>query len=198
MHSRLVGFALVLLLSLQIVAQESYFGWKVGYNMTTLKGENSGSLSLSPRNTFGSSFVLSTQLKSLPIGFSMEPGYILKGTQIDHDTLDYKFHYLNMPLLLDVYPVKRLKLSLGVEIARLLSAKNHANDSTRQNLLSTYDKRWEASVTAGASLSVSYFMDLGMRYSTALTQVSNQDAIIDRKNLFNQYIQLSLLFKIAN
>ncbi|WP_421891836.1 porin family protein [Marinoscillum sp.] len=198
MLSRLVGFALVLLLSLQIVAQESYFGWKVGYNMTTLKGENSGSLSLSPRNTFGSSFVLSTQLKSLPIGFSMEPGYILKGTQIDHDTLDYKFHYLNMPLLLDVYPVKRLKLSFGVEIARLLSAKNHANDSTRQNLLSTYDKQWEVSATAGASLSVSYFMDLGMRYSTALTQVSNQDAIIDRKNLFNQYIQLFLLFKIAN
>ena len=116
----------------------------------------------------------------------------------DHDTLDYKFHYLNMPVLLDVYPVKRLKLSLGVEIARLLSAKNLANDSTRQNIISTYDKRWEVSAAIGASLSVSYFMDLGIRYNTALSQISNQDAIIDRKNLFNQYTQLFILFKIAN
>ncbi|VXD17419.1 porin family protein [Marinoscillum sp. 108] len=198
MRSRLVGFIFVLLLSFHMLAQESYFGWKVGYNKTALKGENSGNVSLSPRNTFSSAFVLSTQMRSLPIGFSLEPGYILKGTQIDHDTLDYKFHYLNMPVLLDVYPVKRLKLSLGVEIARLLSAKNLANDSTRQNIISTYDKRWEVSAAIGASLSVSYFMDLGIRYNTALSQISNQDAIIDRKNLFNQYTQLFILFKIAN
>lgn len=187
----------LLLFSLTVNAQNTYLGIKAGYTIASFKQEGDGTVSLNPLPGFTVGLVGSSEFENLPLGFSIEPGYVLKGSRINNDTLDYRFHYVNMPLLFEVYPIKRLKLSAGIEPAYLISAKNHVNDSTKRSLLDTYN-RWEVSGVLGASFTPVYFLDIGFRYTTAFTKAAEQDAIIDRKNIYNQYLQFFVVFKIAN
>lgn len=192
-------YALILLslsVSFNINAQDGYFGIKGGYNASSLNSSEESDIEVNNRHAYNISMVYSHFNQKL--GYSIELGYTLKGADIGHDTLDYKFHYINMPLLIDFYPIKQLKISAGPEISYLLSAKNHSNDTTSQSLLNTYDKRLEVSGLVSASASLTYFMDVGIRYSHSFTKVSKYDALIDRKNLYNSYLQFFILFKIAN
>ena len=44
------------------------------------------------------------QTKRIPLAFSLQPGFISKGAKTNRDTIDYRLSYLNLPVLLDVYP----------------------------------------------------------------------------------------------
>lgn len=181
-------------------AQESYFAIRGGYISSTLNSSNSSSLSIEPRDAFSIGLVYCDEPNSNmgTIGYSFELGYTRKGTKIDHDTLDYKFHYFTAPLLLDFYPIRQIKLSAGPEFGFMTGAKNHSSDSTSTSILNTYDNRLEVAGVVGASASLTFFMDLGVRYSYSFTKVSKYDAILDRQDLYNSYLQIYLLLKIAN
>lgn len=174
-------------------SQESYVGLKGGYNRSSLKSENTSDLTLQNKHAYTIALVICSVSEQLPLGMSIEPGYTLKGARTEEDSVNYRFHYLNMPLLLDIYPVKRLKLSAGPEISYLAGAKNDT-----VSVLNTYDKRWEISGTVGISYSLSFFADIGLRYNMAFTKVAEYDPLLDRRNLFNQYVQVNLVLKIAN
>lgn len=176
--------------------QDGYFGIKGGFNISSLNSSNESAIDISSRNAYNVSMVFSQFYNR--IGGSLELGYTLKGADIGHDTLDYKLHYFSVPVLLDFYPIKQIKISAGPEISYLVSARNHSNDSTSQNLLNTYDNRFEVAGLVGASISLTYFMDFGVRYSQSFTKVSKYDALLDRKNLYNSYLQFYILLKIAN
>ncbi|UXX79029.1 PorT family protein [Reichenbachiella carrageenanivorans] len=189
-----------LIFSFSSFSQDSYFGIKGGYNNSTLHSSNDASLGIQSRSTYGLGVVFCSAPDEgkLGIGYSLELGYMRKGAKIDHDTLDYKFHYINMPLLIDFYPIKQIKLSIGPEFSFLAGANNHSNDSTKTSILNTYNKKMEVSGIASISGSVTFFMDLGMRYSYSFTKISKYDGILDRQDLYNSYVQVFILLKIAN
>ncbi|PIB34522.1 hypothetical protein BFP72_03400 [Reichenbachiella sp. 5M10] len=196
MKLKLLLFLPLLLIGFGSLAQNSYFAIKGGYNLSSLHSSDDPSPSLSTRPAFSISGVFAEQFDY--IGFSTELGYTRKGTKVNQDTLDYKFNYATGALLLDIYPLDWLKISVGPEFGYLLGATNYATDSTSQNLLNTYDQRFEVSGTIGASVSVLYFLDLGVRYNRSFTTVSQYDAILNRKDLYNSYLQFFVLLKIAN
>lgn len=180
-------------------SQDFYLGLRGGYNRATLSADASPSLiKLQDRNAWNLAFTYNFKAEKIPVGFSFETGYVQKGAKTNVDSLDYQFHFLAMPILLDIYPIKRLRISVGPEVSYLMAAKNRANDSTKVNLLNTYDNRVEFSGSIGASFSLSFFADLGVRYNQSFTPIAKQDPVLDRRNLFNQYFQIFLLLKIAN
>ena len=103
-----------------------------------------------------------------------------------------------MPLLIDYYLTEKLKLSIGPEISSLGSPKNILNDSTKVNIRDTFNKKWELSGSVGMSYSFDYFVDIGLKYNRAFTKVADYDPLIDRRNLYNNYLQFYFLLKIAN
>ena len=188
----------IFVLHLTVFCQESYLGIKGGFNVSKLNSENTSSITLNNHNAYNIAIVFASRLENLPIGFSLEPGYTQKGAKTDNDLIDYKFHYLNLPFLIDLYPVNKLKLSLGPEVSYLSKAQNEINDGTKVSILNIYDNRWELSGTIGLSYSLDFFLDLGLRYNRAFTRISDFDATIDRKDLYTEYFQVYLTFKILN
>ncbi|MFY0607543.1 MAG: PorT family protein [Cyclobacteriaceae bacterium] len=177
-------------------AQDSYLGFKLGYNQSQLKVTETGSVSLKDHRGINASFVLSTKNKNF--GLSLEPGYILKRSRVDNDTLDYFFHNINLPFTFDLYLNEKIKLNAGPELTYLAKATNNLNDTTKQNLGDIYTRKWDLGGVVSASYSVSYFMDLGIRYSRSFTKISKQDLFIERRDIYNQYLQFYILLKIAN
>ncbi len=181
-----------------LLAQEGYLAIRTGYSNTTLTSNSTSDISLSPRHTWHASFVYSQILKDSRFGFSIEPGYMIKGTSIDVDTMDYKFHFISTPVLFDWYPIKNLRINIGPEVAFLVDAKNIKNDSTKVSLNDTYDNSLEISGIIGASYSLSFFADLGIRYNRSFTPLVSSDPALKREDLFSEYFQVFLLLKIAN
>lgn len=201
-------------------SQEFYFGLRGGYNKSTLHSSNESSPTLEPRTSFSIGAVYCSEPNTTvgKLGYTIEFGYTQKGAIIDSDSLDYKFHYLSAPLLIDIYPIPRLKLSAGLEFSYLTKARNNnivyvdsvvfenniATDTITSkvdrsySLLNTYDKRFEVAGIVDASYAVSFFMNVGFRYSHSFTNVSKYDGILDRQDLRNSYFQVYLLLKLAN
>lgn len=190
----LIGFSL--LTTVNTFSQESYLGIKGGYNLSKLKSEGVSRIGLDDKHAYNFALVFGYKARNAPIGMSLEPGYTLKGTRVNQDTLSYKFHYLSLPFLIDYYPIERLKISVGPEISFLTGARNKGD--TTVSIANMYNNKWELSGTVGVSYSLGYFADFGVRYNSAFTKISDMDALIDRRKLFNQYFQAYLLFKIAN
>lgn len=177
--------------------QETYLGIKIGLNNTTLNTDESSETLLESRMSHNLSFVYSYGL-SQKTSLTFEPGWIKKGARINNDTLDYSFHYLNTPVLFDFYPLPKLKISLGPEVSCLTNATNRVSDTVTFNLLNTYHNRWEFSGLASISYSPFFFLDLGVRYSRSFTKISLYDPILDRRNLYTEYVQAFLVLKILN
>lgn len=179
--------------------QGAFLGIKGGYSISSLNSsdKSSGNFALKPRKTASIGFVITVPIKRT-YSISVEPGYILKGTRISNESLDYKFHYIGGPILFDYYPTERIKVSFGPEVVHLLNAKNHINDSTSVGINNTYNRNWELSATLGLSYTLNFFTDLGIRFNTAFTKATEYDAVLDRRRLYNRYFQVFLMFKIAN
>ena len=181
-----------------IQAQTYSLGLRTGYNQSTLKSDDESALGLRDRQSFSIGLVHSIRPHQSDFGVTIETGYLLKGVRIDSELLDYRFHYINAPILLDYYPTKRLKISAGPEIAYLADARNRLNDSTSVTLKDTYDQRWDVSGTVGVSYQLDFFVEVGARYNTSFTKFSNVDAVLNRRDQYSQYFQLFFSFKIAN
>lgn len=195
---RQIVFLLCCLHANVLLAQEGYLGIRTGYSNTTLNSSSTSDITIDSRHTWHTSLVYSYIFKNNLMGFSIEPGYLIKGTRIDVDTMDYKFNFISTPLLFDFYPIKKLKVSIGPEVAYLIDAKNTVNDTTKVSLTDTYNNRWEISGTIGASYSLSFFADLGVRYNRSFTPLASSDVALKREDLFSEYFQVFLLLKIAN
>lgn len=194
----LICLAVVMLANVEVKGQGFYLGMKWGFGVSSLESESASVIDLSSRLSPNIAFVLSSQFGKSQFGFSFEPGYILKGTKIDDDALDYRFNYLSMPLLLDFHPSKRLKVSAGPEFSYLLTSKNRLNDSTKVKFQNIYNKNWDVSGAIGVSYSLDYFVDIGVRYNRSFTKEKRLDPVLDTRNLYHQYFQIFLLWKIAN
>lgn len=199
LRSKLILTSIILFIGSSCWSQEFYLGLRGGYNKSSLNSEPlNNPIELKDRHGWNIALTYTLESDKLPIGLTIETGYVLKGGRVNVDSMDYKFHYFNLPILLDIYPIEKLKISVGPELSYLAKATNIKNGSTKESILDTYNKRWELSGSASVSYSISFFADLGVKYNRSFTHVSNVDPILDRKNLYNKYLQIFLLLKIAN
>jgi hypothetical protein len=103
-----------------------------------------------------------------------------------HDS--YSFHYLNMPVLIQVYPASNFNLHIGPQMGFLV------NVDASGNLDATHFKRVELAVAAGAEYYFTQRVGMGLRHIWGLSDVDSftGDGIEGRKN---RTLQLSLMYR---
>jgi|GEM_PF-1563738 len=196
---KVVLVAILMLFSAQTVfSQNAYLGLKGGFNESNFSTSKINNIHLNPIPTYNFAFVFSGKLRDRPFGMSLEPGTVLTGTDLNSDSLKYKMRFVNMPVLLDYYPTKKLKLSAGLEPAYLIGAKRQSKGSAETSVTNIYNRKFNLFANIGLSYSVKYFMDFGLRYSESLTALSHNDEVFQNHKITNGYLQLFILLKIAN
>ena len=123
-----VGLFLMTLISLN--AQNLEFGIKSGVggaqiHLTDLPDSEVNSYLISPILSYSINGTLNYRSKGL-WGFSIEPGLIKKGwisNKDYHDENKIRLHYLQLPILSDLYLTDNLYFSIGPEINYLLTDK---------------------------------------------------------------------------
>lgn len=198
MKLKLFTFLIFLLFTQVVKSQNYHLGLRAGYSNAVINSENEAFPSISSRHAFHFGLVHSYQPSGGYIGFSVETGYLLKGARVDNEAINYRMHFLSMPVLLDLYPHKRLKMSIGPEFNYLLDGRNHITDSTSVSLHKIYTNRWEVAGVVSASYQVDFFMDIGVRYSQGLNTLANRDAILGRNRIRTSSWQVFFYFKVAN
>ena len=198
MKHKLFTLFILLLLGQAVNAQDYHLGLRMGYSNSAINSENEAQPSISSRQAFNFGLVHTYRALEAPIGFSVETGYLLKGTRVNSGAIDYRMHFLSMPVLLDLYPNKRLRMSIGPEINYLLDGRNHLTDSTSITLHNIYTNRWEVAGVVSASYIIDFFMEVGARYSQGLNTLANRDAILGRNRIRTTSFQIFFYFKVAN
>lgn len=183
--------------ALSLHAQEFYLGLKTGYGLSNIDYKGTANSKISAKQSMNLALTYNYRFTE-QFGLNIETGFSDRGVKIENEALDYRFNYLDMPLLLDFYPLKNIRLNAGPEISYLVSAMNKASDGTKTNISDTFDNRWALNGAIGVNYSVSFFMDMGLRYQLPITTISKTDPTLNINNVKSRYFQLYLLFKIAN
>jgi hypothetical protein len=140
-------------------------------------------------------------------GIEAEPGFIRKGGivrfGVNHymSVIDMKLNYLQLPVLANFYCANRFFVSIGPEIAYMISREENLPDPAsgfkyfKENAL-------EISGMIGLNYSLSKKIDLGLRYNRGFTNISilewtdGYGPEIGASNVYNQYFQLIFRFNI--
>ncbi len=179
-------------------AQEMYLGLRLGYGFSNIQAEGTSSHKLSNRIAPNIALVSNIRFRGSAFGVSFEPGYSLKGVRIENDDLDYRFNYLNLPLLIDYYPSQKIRLSIGPELSYLTGANNKLRDGKKESIGHIYTEKSEIAGVLGASYALDFFAEVGARYNYSFNRVSDLDVVLNQTDISNSYFQFYLLFKIIN
>mgnify|MGYP002713053141 CR=1 FL=1 len=125
-------------------------------------------------------------------GVSMEPGFMMKGTQSKAGGVKLNLLYVQIPVLSDFYLVDKLSLSIGPEFAYLLSAKRKNDFGTSPISLDKFD----IAGIIGANYKIYNNLSAGVRFSNSF--IKNSEVIITDSNnqlagevkIYNRYYQL--------
>lgn len=197
MKFRLFTLGLFLFCTYSLQSQDYHLGLRLGYSEAALRATDEGGPGISNRQAFQIGFVHAYHKPDKNWGFSVEFGYLLKGARVDNAAIDYRWHFLSMPVLIDIYPTEKLRIGIGPEFNYLHKGRNNVNDTTSFSLHGTYD-RLEIAGVVSASYALDFFVDVGVRYSHGLNTLANSDAILNRTNIRTSSFQVFFYFKIAN
>lgn len=140
------------------------------------------------------------------LGLAAEPGYIRKGGAVDGinrimTEFKIKLHYFQLPILANVYFTDKFYLSIGPEFAYLMS--NDVNLSHKLSAFTPFEENaLEISGLFGVNYNITKRIDIGLRYSHALTHfavvswTNIYDDILGQAKVYNQYFQLTCRYKI--
>ena len=204
-----VGLILMTLISLN--AQNLEFGIKSGLgiaqiHITNLPNSETNSDIFSPTISYSINGTLNYRSKGL-WGFSFEPGLIKKGwisNKKDDNENKIGLQYLQLPILSDFYLTDNLYFSIGPEMNYLLTAKNKSSYGTEK--ITDLNRKFELSGVISGAYKIFDNLDIGVRYSHSLTQVSDKVFWVadefneNPKELkdYNQYLQIFIKVKIKN
>ena len=201
-----VGLILMTLISLN--AQILEFGIKSGLgfadiHITNIPDSETNSDIFSPAISFSINGTLKYKNKGI-WGFSFEPGIIKKGwisNKDDNNENKIGLQYLQLPVLSDLYLSDKIFFSIGPEVNYLLNAKNKASYDTEK--ITDLNRKFELSGVIGGTYKILSNLDIGIRYSHGITQVSDKvfwvvdESPVSMKN-YNQYLQGFISLKIKN
>jgi hypothetical protein len=207
----LTTVGLILVSIIRLNAQNLELGVKSGLgianiHITNLPNSETNSDVFSPTMSYSFNGTLSYKSKGL-LGFSFEPGLIKKGwvsNKEDDNENKIGLYYLQLPILSDFYLSDNLYFSIGPEINYLLNAKNKSNYGTEK--ITDLNRKLELSGVINGTYKILDNLDIGIRYSHGLTQISDKVFwVVDEFNEnpkelknYNQYLQFFIKVKIKN
>jgi hypothetical protein len=193
---------LILFSVLNIRAQDFRFGILSGFNITrtniseytisnfTYKGDY-----LDPMASFNINGYIGYKSRSF-WGLSLEPGYIKKGGS-NPNNHNSKFHlnYIEMPILVNFYFLKRFYASVGPGISYLINEKFKYKSESEDIPVS--GNKFEISGLIGLNYNIIKNIDIGLRYNQGWASINKKMAIfnVESKEV-HQSIQLLLRLKI--
>lgn len=133
------------------------------------------------------------------LGYLKKGGIVRFGVNHYTNIIDMKLDYLQMPLLANYYITDRFFVSMGFELAYLISSENKL-PYPGTGLVQFRDNAFEISGLAGVNYWISKKLGVGIRYNHGITKISvmqwtdGYGPVIGQSNVYNQYFQL--LFKI--
>uniref|UniRef100_UPI003216A2A5 porin family protein n=1 Tax=uncultured Draconibacterium sp. TaxID=1573823 RepID=UPI003216A2A5 len=212
MMKRILTTVVLILMTLTgLNAQDIKFGVKSGLGfasiqITNLPNSEINSDIFSPTMSYSFNGTFSYKSKGL-WGISFEPGLIKKGwisNKEENNENRIRLQYFQLPVLSDFYFSDKLYFSIGPEINYLLNAKNKSNNATQK--ITDLNRKLELSGVVGGAYKVSDILDIGIRYSHGLTQISDKvfwvtdDFNENPKELkdYNHYLQFFIQLKVIN
>lgn len=185
-------------------AQNLFFGLKYGLNVSKIKTGATAEPTLTTKDYVGYNMAMwfSQKLKD-DLRLNIEPGYITKGTSFEGEQFSYRFAYVDLPIMVEYFPVPKLSISAGPNFSYLLNAyKIEAGSKT--DLMPYYNEAFEISAIGAIHYELTFFLDIGVRYNYGLTPISNVPLVADPPTAtesgtqHNRFVQFALRFKIAN
>lgn len=140
---------------------------------------------------------------------SAEAGFIRKGSKNSGfnrimETIVFRLNYIHIPIMAKFYATKWLSFSIGPEFAYLLNSKENLTFYSR-GVTDFRDDAFEISALIAMNFSISRKFDLGLKYNHGLTKAVTfqwfhytDDTPYRELNVYNQYFQLFMRFKINN
>ncbi|WP_452598208.1 porin family protein [Pontimicrobium sp. MEBiC01747] len=184
-----LSFCTILMVNAQDDKKESNAGIKAGYNLASVKFENGGDTS--QRHGFhvgfyGESFVSNAVALQVELLYSQQ-GYEIRN---NNSVFTQKLNYINLPVLLKLYPTSNFYLEAGPQIGFAISHKEEFDSSF--NLFDVEQEFDPNSFDYGANFGVGFKTEsnvsLGVRYYLGLGE------IYDDGQPKNRVLQVSLGF----
>ncbi len=144
---------------------------------------------------------------SKPLGLEAGIGFIRNGGVvafgINHYTsiIDMKLDYIQLPLIANLYLTKNFSLSMGLGFSYLVTKEENL-PKAGTGFVQFKDNAFEMSGLIGLNYSISRKFAAGIRYNHGLTKISVLEStdgygpVIGKSNVYNQYFQLLLRFKL--
>ncbi len=172
--SLLVALVVFTTLSAQTVGS-SRFGAKLGFNLANITQSNMNS-----RGTFNMGLTYENRLTGL-LAISSELVYSAQGAKdrVNDVTTKITLDYINIPLLVKIYPVYFVSIETGPQLGVLLSSRykiitDDSKTSTKLSAVSNpsaLDLAW----AFGINLDVSSEVYLNLRYNVGITNVIDKE-----------------------
>lgn len=184
MNTKFLTIVLILSIIFNINAQDnnkSNTGIKVGYNLAAVSFD--GDTETGQRHGFhaglyGESFLLKALALQVELLYSQQ-GYELKD---DSGTFTQKFDYINLPLLLKIYPSENFFLEAGPQVGYSISHKEEFDsnfglfDTSQEFEPNNFD--W--GLNFGGAIKTDSGVSLGVRYHLGLGNVYNEGSPSNR------------------
>ncbi|MFD0963773.1 porin family protein [Pseudofulvibacter geojedonensis] len=162
----------------------SRFGIKGGYNLASIKTDSNGTTDNRHGfhiGIFGESFISDF--------FSIQPElmYSQQGYKIENELyeLEQRLNYLNLPIMLKVYPDEAFYLELGPQVGYAISHKEELKSNILTTTKSFEPNSFDWGVNAGLGFRSRSGFSIGARYHLGLGK------IYEDSDTFNRLIQFS-------
>ena len=185
----IIKFVLILILTIHVQAQKSNAGIKGGYNLAAVSFD--GETETGQRHAFhigfyGESFMSESAALQIGLLYSQQ-GYQLKDSG---GTFTQKLDYINMPLLLKLYPDESFYLEAGPQVGLAISHKEafDSNFGLFDTSQEFEPENFDWGMNFGAGFKTESGVCLGVRYHLGL------GSVYDDGNPKNRVWQFSIGF----
>lgn len=198
-----IVIGLVLVTIAKSNAQNVKFGLLGGYDIVNIYQTSLPPHAIGPpydpMMSYNFNFLISMKSKGI-WGFSVEPGLIQKGGSLGvQNSCRAELNYINMPILADIYVLRKLFFSFGPEFAYMINAKADYPDSI-EDISSIYKEKFELSGLIATNYMISNKIAIGLRYNHGLTSIRKVPLYGDNWEIlgigkqYNRYFQFNVRF----
>ena len=186
------------------IQRHGAFGLKAGLNLSDLSAGQSGTYFSSPKSRLGMVF---GAFYNIPFGqslaFQPELSYSAEGANQDGQlgasntmvlVAEYKYNYLNLPLMLQYKP-HRFYLEAGPQFGFRMAANQVTHTNTSAGNVTTDVSNEVKGMNLSLALGTGYYLSnhfgLGLRYTIGLSEIRTLTGAVQKGNV----LSLSALYK---
>ena len=153
------------------------FGVKAGANLATVSDPELPDNSFDPiiKAAYHFGFFTNSQMNG-KLSLTTDLLYSNKG--LNNNEANFRFHYVNVPVLLNYAILDNLNISLGPEFGVLLSANFKLNDD-KFDVSPYYNNRFDVGLDIGLAYSFNNMLNAGVRYNYGLSNVLGDSQFTD-------------------